>query len=106
MTAIRYIQTDSKISQGLYDALGVDAQKLKKAIAQEATRGVASGLTYEDIARNISNVANAPLANANRIARTEAHRIQQASTMDAQQSAKKKGADVVKQWDATLDGAT
>ena len=104
--AVRAIQTDSKISQGLYDALGVDTQKLKKVISQEATRGVASGLTYEDIARNISNASKAPLANANRIARTEAHRIQQASTMDAQQSAKKKGADVVKQWDATLDGAT
>ncbi len=104
--AVRAIQTDSKISKGLYDALGVDTKNLKKAIAQEATRGVASGLTYEDIARNISNVSKAPLANANRIARTEAHRFQQASTMDAQQSAKKKGADVVKQWDATLDGAT
>lgn len=104
--AVRAIQTDSKISKGLYDALGVDTTALKKAIAQEATRGVASGLTYEDIARNISNVAKAPLSNANRIARTEAHRIQQASTMDAQKSAKAKGADVVKQWDSTLDGAT
>ena len=104
--AVRAIQTDSKISKGLYDALGVDTKKLKKVISQEATRGVASGLTYEDIARNISNAAKAPLSNANRIARTEAHRIQQASTMDAQQSAKKKGANVVKQWDATLDGAT
>ena len=104
--AVRAIQTDSKISEGLYQALGVDTKKLKKDIAQEVTRGIASGLTYKDIARNISNVSNAPLSNANRIARTEGHRIQQASTMDAQKTAKTKGADVVKQWDSTLDGAT
>lgn len=104
--AVKAIQTDSKISEGLYEALGVDTKNLKKAIANEATRGVASGLTFEDIARNISNVAKAPLSNAKRIARTEGHRIQQASTMDAQTEAKKKGADVVKQWDSTLDGAT
>lgn len=40
------------------------------------------------------------------IARTEGHRIQQASTRDAQRFAKSKGVDVVKQWDATLDGKT
>lgn len=104
--AVRAIQTESKISEGLYNALGVDTKSLKKNIAKEVTRGIASGMTYEDIARNISNVSKAPMSNANRIARTEGHRIQQASTMDAQKAAKKKGADVVKQWDATLDGAT
>lgn len=104
--AVKAIQTDSKISEGLYEAMGVDTKNLKKAIANEATRGVASGMTFEDIARNISNVAKAPLSNAKRIARTEGHRIQQASAMDAQKSAKSKGADVVKQWDSTLDGAT
>jgi hypothetical protein len=104
--AVKAIQTDSKISEGLYEAMGVDTKKLKKAIANEATRGVASGMTFADIARNISNVASVPLSNAKRIARTEGHRIQQASTMDAQNEAKKKGADVLKQWDSTLDGAT
>lgn len=104
--AVRAIQTDSKISEGLYSALGVDAKKLKKSIAKEVTRGIATGLPYSDIARNIRNVAKAPLSNARRIARTEGHRIQQASSMDALKSAKKKGADSVKQWDATMDGAT
>ena len=104
--AVRAIQTDSKISEGLYAALGVDTKNLKKAIAQEATRGVASGLTYADIARNIQNVSKVPISNAKRIAKTEAHRIQQASTMDAQKAAKAKGADVVKQWSSALDGRT
>ena len=104
--AVRAIQTDSKISEGLYAALGVDTKNLKRAIAQEATRGVASGLTYADIARNIQNVSNVPISNAKRIAKTEGHRIQQASTMDAQKAAKAKGADVLKQWSSALDGRT
>jgi hypothetical protein len=41
-----------------------------------------------------------------RIVRTEGHRIQNASTFDAQQAAKAKGCNVVKQWDSTLDGKT
>lgn len=104
--AVRAIQTESKISEGLYNALGVDTKSLKKNISQEVTRGIASGLTFDDISRNIRNVSNVPISNAKRIARTEGHRIQQASAYDAQQAAKKKGADVVKQWDSTLDGRT
>lgn len=104
--AVKAIMTDSKVSNGLYNALGVDVKKLKTAIRQEITRGIATGQTYSDIARNISEVSKAPFARAKTIARTEGHRIQQASTMDAQEKAKAKGADVVKQWDSTLDGAT
>lgn len=104
--AVKAIMTDSKVSGGLYDALGVDVKGLKKAIRQEITRGIATGQTYSDIARNISEVSKAPFARAKTIARTEGHRIQQASTMDAQEKAKAKGADVLKQWDSTMDGAT
>lgn len=104
--AVRAVQTESKISEGLYNALGVDTKSLKKNISQEVTRGIASGLTFDDISRNIRNVSNVPISNAKRIARTEGHRIQQASAYDAQKAAKKKGADVVKQWDSTLDGRT
>lgn len=104
--AVRAIQTDSKLSEGLYNSLGVDIKGLKKAISNEVTRGIATNQTFSEIARNISNVSKAPMSNARRIARTEGHRIQQASAYDAQQAAKAKGADVVKQWDSTLDGAT
>ncbi len=45
-------------------------------------------------------------AKALRIARTEGHRIQCQSGMDACYKAKEKGANVVKQWDATLDSNT
>lgn len=104
--AVKAVMTDSKISNGLYTALGVDVKKLKKSISAEITRGIASSLSYADIARNLNNVSKAGLSNATRIVRTEGHRIQQASTMDAQRTAKAKGADVVKQWDSTLDGKT
>lgn len=79
---------------------------LKKTITQEISRGIASGLSYANIARNIANVSAAPISRTKTIARTEGHRIQQTSTADAQQAAKAKGADVVKQWDSTLDGKT
>lgn len=104
--AVKAILTDSKVSNGLYNALGVDVAKLKKTITQEISRGIASSLPYKDIARNISNVSGAPLSRAKTVARTEGHRIQQTSSRDAQYAAKKKGADVVKQWDAALDGRT
>jgi SPP1 gp7 family putative phage head morphogenesis protein len=97
---------DSKVVKGYYDALGVDFDRLKKVIPAEVSRGIASSLPYIDIARNINNASKSGLYNAVRIARTEGHRIQQSATHDAQKAAKAKGADVVKQWDSTLDGRT
>lgn len=97
---------DSKVVKGYYDALGVDFDRLKKTIPAEVSRGIASSLPYIDIARNINNVSKSGLYNAVRIARTEGHRIQETSRFDAQKAAKAKGADVVKQWDSTLDGRT
>ena len=104
--AVKAILTDSKIKGSLYKALGINVNAMKKSIKQEITRGIASGLSYDDIIRNLRNATKAPYANCKAIVRTEGHRIQQASTEDARQQAKAKGADVVKQWDATLDGAT
>ena len=104
--AVRAILVDSKVSGGLYKRLGIEVSALKKAVTQEISRGIATGLGYGDIARNIANATSAPFSRTKTIARTEGHRIQQTSTADAQQAAKDKGADVVKQWDSTLDGKT
>lgn len=104
--AVKAVVTDSKLSTNLYAALGYDMDKLKKHVREEITRGLASSLPYDQIARNVSMFSTLPLANAKRIVRTEGHRIQQASTEDARQAAKAKGADIVKQWDASLDGKT
>ncbi len=104
--ATQAILTDSKVSKGLYGALGVDVGKLKKSIAQEVSRGIASALPYSMIARNIANKTKAPLSRAKTITRTEGHRVQQKSSVDAANEARARGADLVKVWDAVLDGRT
>lgn len=104
--AAKAIITDSKLSVNLYASLGYDMDKLKKSVRDEITRGISASLSYDEIARNLTEYSTVALSNANRIVRTEAHRIQQASADDARLAAKAKGADVVKQWDASLDGAT
>ena len=104
--AVKAVVLDSKISEGLYESLGVDTKKLKKTISAEITRGIASDMPHSDIAKNIARYAKVSLGRANTIVRTESHRIQQASKYDAQNAAKSKGASIVKQWNSTLDGDT
>lgn len=103
---VRAVQLDSKISQGLYSRLGEDVALLKKKITAQVSRGIATGMSYQQVARGLANYTNIGYNNAVRIARTEGHRIQVQGTMDACYKAKEKGADVVKQWDSTLDGRT
>ena len=100
------ITTNSRINGGLYASLGVDAERLLARIQEEISRGIATGISWDEMARNLQFAADIPLKRANTIIRTEAHRIQQESTDAARQEAKAKGADVVKQWDATLDHRT
>ena len=104
--AAKAVVTDSKLSVDLYASLGYDMDILKKRVREEITRGIATSLTYEQIGQNISSYTDVPIFNAKNIARTEGHRIQQASAHDARKKAKAKGADLVKQWDATMDGVT
>ena len=104
--AVAAIQTDSKLSEDLYTSLGVDTDRLKKTISSEISRGIASDMAYVDIARNIASVSGAPLSRAKTITTTEAHRIQQAGFYDNMKKAKSKGADVLRQWNSTLDGGT
>lgn len=104
--AVKAVVTDSKLNVPLYASLGYDMDKLKKAVREEITRGLASSLPYEQIARKLAGYTQIPLNRAKTIVRTEGHRIQQESADDARKGAKAKGADVVKQWDASLDGVT
>lgn len=90
----------------LVNKVGVSTNELKKQVLEELKRGFASDLTYTDIARNISNRGQANMGRSMTIARTEGHRVQSEAKMDSYHAAKAKGADIVKQWDATLDGAT
>lgn len=97
---------DTKLSTSLYTSLGKHMTTLKKQVNQEISRGIASALMYADIARNVNARANVGINNAIRIARTEGHRVQQEAAYHAQQRAKEAGADIVKQWDSTMDGRT
>lgn len=101
---IKAMSIDSKISKTLYEKLGEDVNTLKKRIANNISRGIASAEPYEVIARNIANDSNVGFNKAMRIARTEGHRVHQQAAFDAQHVAKDKGADVVKQWNSVLDG--
>lgn len=104
------VKLDSKISVGLYTRLGEDVLKLKENIRNEVSRGIANGSTWNQTASNLAMGMRSPLNksynNAVRIARTEGHRIQNQAQMDTLNKAKSKGADVVKQWDSTLDDDT
>lgn len=91
-----------KLSKKLYSNLTA----LKNRVRKEVSMGIAAGEMYEQVASRIDRAANIGFNNAYRIARTEGHRVSQASALDAMQGAKDTGANVVKQWDATLDGDT
>lgn len=104
------VQIDSKISNSLYTRMGEDVEKLKRDISSEVSRGIANGSTWNQTAVNIAFGMNSPFKRAYnsaiRITRTEGHRIQNQAQMDTIKTAKSKGADIVKQWDSTLDGST
>lgn len=102
----RAMTHDTKLSTSLYKRLGVDVNLLKKRVANNISRGIATASEYRVIARNIALDHKVGINRAMRIARTEGHRIQVLSAVDAQHDAKDAGADVVKQWNAALDGRT
>lgn len=103
---VRAVQLDSKISKGLYTRLGEDVDLLKKKITAQVSRSIATGVSYAQTAKQLAGYTRIGYNNAVRIARTEGHRIQCNAAMDVMEAAKAKGADVVKQWDATLDDRT
>lgn len=103
---VKAVQLDSKISTTLYAKLGVDVTELKRKISTTISRGISTGMGYGQIATLLNQYSKAGYNNTMRIVRTEGHRIQVQSGLDACQAAKDSGCDVVKQWDATLDGRT
>lgn len=102
LKAVQKTSDDIKLA----NKVGVCTNDLKKQVLEEMKRGFATELSYADIARNISNRGQANMGRAMTIARTEGHRVQNEAKMDSYYAAKAKGADIVKQWDATLDSST
>lgn len=103
---VKAITNDTKLSVPLYTALGYQVGVLKKAVVSEISRGIATAMSWSDIARNIQKRTDVTMNQAYRIARTEGHRVQNQAAYDAQRKAKAAGADIVKQWCATLDSRT
>lgn len=83
-----------------------DKEKLVQDVKAELSRGIAAGRMYREIARQLSFVSEASLKQAYRIVRTEGHRVQNEAKMDAAYAAREEGAEVVKQWDSTVDKRT
>lgn len=100
---VKAVTLDSKVSKKLY---GSYVDELKKRIQAEVSRGVATNTQYSVIARNLNMQAGIGFNKAMRIARTEGHGVQVQAAVDVQYKAKEAGADIVKQWDSTLDGRT
>lgn len=103
---ISAITLNSKLSAPLYNALGYNIDFLKTNVRMEISRGIAHSLSYQEIARNIKNTTSVDYNKSLRIAKTEGHRIQNESAYNVQLRAKEKGANIVKQWDSTLDSRT
>lgn len=96
----------SKLVKDLRSTVEMNSKVLQSAVRTELAKGIAMGSSYADIARGIDRKMNTGMKVAMRIARTEGARINQESKFDAAKKAKEAGADLVKQWDSTLDGRT
>lgn len=78
----------------------------KKKVKAEISRGIANGSTYKEISKMLSMVTGEDLHVSERIVRTEGTRVSSKARLTQIRDAKEKGADLVKQWDSTLDGKT
>lgn len=103
---VKSIKNNTKLSSNLWGSLAEKTSILQSRIRSQISRGIAQNYSYDKIAFNLASEMSIGYNKAARIVRTESHRITQEATMDAQYKAKEKGADIVKQWDASLDKRT
>lgn len=93
---------DIPLSARIYE----NVNKAKQSIISEISRGLSTGMSNQDMARNLQNSMGVSMRKAFQIAQNEGARVRQSAIKDSMVEAKKKGADIVKQWSATLDGRT
>lgn len=95
-----------RLSERLYK----NTKELKKRVKSEISRGFATGKSYQEMAKDLSNKMTSPFSpsynQALRIARTEGARVNNATAFEAMKKVKELGIDIVKQWDSTLDKKT
>lgn len=102
LTALTYPTANIPLSTRLYN----NVEKAKKQILSEISRGIASGMSGQDVARNIQNRMGVSYRKARQLAQNEGHRVNTQACMDGMHAAKDRGADIVKQWDCTYDKKT
>lgn len=102
LTALTYNTNNIPLSTRLYK----NVEKTKKQVMSEITRGIASGMSNQDVARNIKNRMGVSYRKARQLAQNEGHRVNTQAVMDSMHDAKDRGADIVKQWDCTYDKKT
>ncbi len=83
-----------------------NAQQELAAIQSAITRGIATGAGYARTAASMQSAFKRGLSDAQRVVRTEAGRNYTEGHLLAHEQALELGIDVVKVWDATLDGRT
>lgn len=83
-----------------------DRFNVAEETVRQISRGIAMNESYGTIARNIAKTAAIGINNAIRITRTEAHRISGEVRQQTLSKVQAKGADIVKQWDASIDKRT
>lgn len=103
---VRSLKNNSKLSKNLWGSLYDRNSALQNKLRAEVSRGFSQGHSYAQIAKSVSDQMGIGFNKVSRIVRTESHRISNEAAMDALYKAKDNGADVVKQWDATIDKRT
>lgn len=92
-----------KLSRKLYS----NATETARVVRQEISKGIAMNSSYADIARSVAKRSETSLNQAFRITRTEGHRIHEEVKFKTINKVKEDtGADIVKQWDSTVDKRT
>lgn len=92
-----------QLSQRLYN----DSVEAARVARQEITRGIAMNSSYADITRAVAKRGEPTLNQAFRIVRTESHRIHEEVKFQTIDKVKNEtGADIVKQWDSSIDKRT
>ena len=100
--AVTYNTENIPLSKRLYN----NVEKAKKDIIAEISRGLSIGASTSDMARNLENTMRVSFRKDYMIAQNEGVRVREEAIIDSLYEVKRKGADIVKRWSATLDGKT
>lgn len=92
-----------RLSKSVYDG---DIDELRKKLQGELSRGLNAGMDYATISRMAASKCEVSYSSMKRIIATEGHRVQNEAKMACMYDAKAAGADIVKEWSATMDAAT